>query len=128
MLVIEYPTGIFYENQCGGVACSQEEIEGVLVPLGLPREDAERFMTAPFPRAAPVNVEVADMLDEILASAAFAKYVKVDRSRLIDSCEAWVFVVAETPEDSELQLYGPYFGAPRGFGTVRGVLTWPNSD
>ena len=128
MLIIEYPSGVFYENQCGGVACCQAELEGVLVPLGLAPEDVERFMTSPLAGAARLDVELADMIDGILASVFFAKYIRVDRSRLSDSCEAWVFVVAETPEDSAFQLYGPYFGAPRGFGTVRGVLTWPNSD
>jgi hypothetical protein len=128
MLIIEYPTGVLYENQCGGVACSQEDLEGVLVPVGLPPVDAERVMALPFPGGAALNAEVADMIDEILASVSFAKYLRVDRSRLSDSCEAWVFVVAETPQDSDFQIYGPYFGSPRGFGTVRGVLTWPNSD
>jgi hypothetical protein len=68
MLIIGCPTGIAYENQVGGVACSQEELEGVLVPVGLPPEDAERFMALPFPGAAALDTEVADRIDEILAS------------------------------------------------------------
>lgn len=128
MLILGYPTGIVYENQVGGVACRQEELEGVLMPVGLPPEDAERFMALPFPGATALDADVADMIDDILASVPFARYLKVDRSHLRDSYESWVFVLAEIPEDSTFQIYGPYFGAPRGFGMVRGVLTWPNSD
>lgn len=128
MLILGYPTGIVYENQVGGVACRHEEFEGVLVPVGLPPEDAARFMALSFPRTAAIDADVADRIDEILASVPFARYLEVDRSRLRDSCESWVFVLAEIPQDSTFQLYGPYFGAPRGFGPVRGVLTWPNSD
>jgi Family of unknown function (DUF6210) len=128
MLIIGYPSGVVYENQVGGVACSRGELEGVLVPVGLPAGDAERFMALPFPGAAALNADVADRIDEILASVPFARYLKVDRNRLRESCEAWVFVLAEIPADSTFQLYGPYFGAPRGFGPAGGVLTWPNSD
>jgi hypothetical protein len=128
MIIINYPTGIFYENQVGGYECRQVEFEGVLAPVGIWPEANTQIMELPFPGAGALGVDVADRIDEILASNTRSQYLKVDRSRLDDSCEAWVFVHVETPENGTLQLVGPYFGAPHGFGTARGVLTWPNSD
>lgn len=128
MMIVSHPSGIFYGNQVGGVACSQEELEGVLVPVGLEPAEAEQLMKLPFPGAAALNAEVADMIDGILSSVPFSRHLKVDRSRLRDSCEAWVFVVGETPDDNILQRERPYFGGIYGFGAIRGVLTWPNSD
>ena len=33
-LVVEYPSGVLYTNQAGGVFCNQPIVEGVLAPLG----------------------------------------------------------------------------------------------
>jgi len=49
--------------------------------------------------------------------------ISIDRSRLAESHEAWVYVTLEGEQDTDVPLYaglGPY---PRS-----GVLTWTNGD
>ena len=66
-------------------------------------------------------------------------FVKVDRTRLDDSWEAWVYVLIESPDEADLVVggqveaaaeasAGTYVGPLLGFGRARGVLTWENSD
>jgi len=61
----------------------------------------------------------------VLAEKPSTAFVTVDRARLSESQEAWVFVLVDSPaegepESSDIPLYG--------FGRTRGVLTWVNSD
>ena len=128
MLILEHASGVTYENQVGGVVCWQATIEGVLAPVDLDPDVVEQIMNLPYDAGRGISAEVADALDGVLAASPGGRYLKVDRTRLTESFEAWVFVVADIPESSEHQLQGPYFGAPRGFGRSTGVLTWPNSD
>lgn len=128
MLVIEHPSGVLYSNQAGGVVCAQPEIEGVLAPIDLGPENVERIMRLDYGAGSGLEVELADAIDEVLSSESGARYLRVDRARLEESMEAWVFVVASTPTDTVLQLEGPYWGAAFGFGDAKGVLTWHNSD
>jgi hypothetical protein len=128
MLILEYPSGVIYENQVGGVLCWEATGEGVLAPVDLDPDAVEQIMNLPFPGGPGITPEVADAIDGVLAASSGARYLKVDRARLAESWEAWVFVVADVPESSEHQIEGPYFGAPRGFGRSTGILTWHNSD
>jgi hypothetical protein len=129
MLVVAHPSGVVYQNQVGGVVCAQEELEGVLAPLDVDSESAKRIMDLPYPAGIQgITPEVADAVDAVLASQRGASFVKVDRERLGASWEAWVHVWIETPERDEVNVFGPYQGDALGFGRVRGVLTWPNSD
>lgn len=32
-VIVEHPTGVTYQQQCGGTACRQERVEGYLVPV-----------------------------------------------------------------------------------------------
>jgi hypothetical protein len=128
MLILEHASGVYYENQVGGVLCWQAMLEGVLAPLDLDPAAVEEIMNLPYDAGRGITAEIADAIDAVLDASPGERYLKVDRARLAESWEAWVFVVADIPESSERQLQGPYFGAPRGFGRSTGVLTWPNSD
>jgi hypothetical protein len=129
MLIVEHPSGVVYENQVGGTLCWQARAEGILAPVDLEPNAVEQIMKLPYDEGRRgITAEVADGIDAVLAASSGGRYLKVDRERLGESWEAWVFVVADIPESSEHQLEGPYFGAPRGFGRSTGVLTWPNSD
>jgi hypothetical protein len=128
MLILEHASGVIYENQVGGLLCWQANIEGVLAPVDLDPDAVEQIMNLPYEPRRGITAEVADAVDAVLAASPGGRYMHVDRARLAESYEAWVFVVADIPESSEHQLQGPYFGAPRGFGRTTGVLTWPNSD
>ncbi len=33
MLLLDYPSGVIYQNQVGGNVCWQEELEGILAPI-----------------------------------------------------------------------------------------------
>jgi hypothetical protein len=129
MLLVEHVSGVVYRNQVGGVTCWQAELEGVLAPIDVSRANVERIMGLPYPPRHGITAEIADALDEALAGQPGTRYLKVDRARLHESLEAWVFVVAATQDDTPDHLLGPdYFGAIFGFGRVSAVLTWPNSD
>jgi hypothetical protein len=128
MLVLEHPSGVHYENQVGGVVCARVTLEGVLVPIDLYSDAVHEIMNLTYDAGQGITAEAADAIDRALAPSPGARYLKVDRARLSESWEAWVFVVADIPESSDHQLQGPYSGAPRGFGRSTGVLTWPNSD
>jgi hypothetical protein len=129
MLVIEHASGVVYLNQSGGLLCRQSTMEGVLVPLGLSDADAERVMKLPYEPILGITANLADELDGILAVDRSTQHIKVDRSRLHESMEAWVFVRVDTrnlrPDGTP---EADYFGLMYGFGAATGVLTWPNSD
>jgi hypothetical protein len=124
MFVIEHPSGVVYTNQTGGTACDQPELEGVLVPLDLEPEQSERLAELCL-EAGRLSTELADTIDTILAKAPGG--LRVDRARLHDSHEAWIFVVGETPPARDDES-GDWFGDWFGFAEIRGVVTWPNSD
>jgi len=127
MLVLAHPTGVFYKNQVAGYACRQEELEGVLASVDFSDAQTERIMTFEYPNGG-VDNGVADQLDQVLSSSSRSRFIRVDRSRVADSFEAWVYVVVETPPDEPPPGRGDYHGSIYGFGAAKGVLTWHNSD
>ena len=120
--------------------CAQEEMERVLCPLDIGLEHLEQIERLPYLQGRQgVSAEIADVIDEVLASKRSTSFVKVDRTRLGDSWEAWVYVLIGSPGEADLVVgdqveaaaeasAGTYFGPLQGFGHVRGVLTWENSD
>ena len=129
-LIILFETGVLYENQTGGVYCNHRCAEGVLAPLTYPF-----FVTDSPTRLFQCSIEAglmamtwlqgqtldetrADEIDELLQSNGFTQAVIVDRTRLKDSEEAWVYVKVK-PRISVNYV---------GFGERDGVLVWRNSD
>ena len=127
MLVIEHPSGVVYTNQTGGTSCMQPELEGVLVPLDLEPEQTEKLakLCVEVPSVSP---ELADAIDAILATAPGR--LRVDRTLLYESHEAWIHVVGDPPPEYDPceAVTGDWFADWLGFASVRGVITWPNSD
>jgi hypothetical protein len=121
MLIVQHPEGVRYQNQVGGNACWQAELEGVLCPLGMDVDNEERVAALPY-RAGNMGIttEIADTIDAILAAKRSTAFLKVDRTRLDEVWEAWVYVVIDDSDDDAVPL--------RGFGATKGVLTWRNSD
>jgi hypothetical protein len=126
-LIIEWPSGVAYTNQVGGRSCAQLTQEGLLVPLSsqIPdlREKAlyEHF-TGPKWRGNCYNGiddETAQFIEGLFVESDF-KGIEVDRARLHQSMEAWIFVRVNSP------FLGVIFGFPEE--GLRGVLTWENSD
>ncbi|WP_104986299.1 DUF6210 family protein [Sorangium cellulosum] len=129
MLVVEHPSGVVYQNQVGGVVCWQAELEGVLSPLDVSDDTVQRIQKCPYLSGREgISAEIADTIDTLLASEPGARFLKVDRTRLGKSWEAWVYVLIDSPESREADTASTYYGPIYGFGVARGVLTWPNSD
>jgi Family of unknown function (DUF6210) len=137
VLIIACPDGVRYQNQVGGVVCWRAEMEGVLAPLYLAPEDADRIMTCPYPAGIMgITSEIADTIDTILGPKPATSFLKVDRTRLDESWEAWVHVLINVPPEAasgawtstSTSTFDKYTGPIYGFSPARGVLTWPNSD
>jgi hypothetical protein len=135
-LILAYPSGIHYSNQVCGHACLHPTLEGIYVPLAndilengtliSPATDLWQYFTGPklLGMGAPQGLDQrdADVIDAILARYRIDTLLTVDRLRLGESYEAWVWVKVLDNEGPTALINGggPY---PR-----RGVITWPNSD
>jgi len=64
------------------------------------------------------NPIIADKVDEILSNCGFKNCIRVDRTKLESSHEAWVYVDIDGEKTDFLD----------GFGRCKAVLTWQNSD
>ncbi|MDX3078363.1 DUF6210 family protein [Streptomyces sp. MI02-7b] len=121
-VVVEAKTGVVYQQQYGGTACRQGQVEGFLVPLFGPDElDALRqLFEKDFRGAGTWNYawpdDKLDKLREIIEAIRYwasdgateePHALRLDESRIREADEAWVRVI--TPD-------GP------------GVLLWFNSD
>jgi hypothetical protein len=121
-VVVEANTGVFYQQQYGGTACRQGQIEGFLVPLFGPDElDALReLFEKHFGGAGTWNYRWSDdERDRLREVVGVLRYwasdgtteephaLRLDESRIGEADEAWVPVITRD---------GP------------GVLVWFNSD
>ncbi|MFD9687750.1 DUF6210 family protein [Kitasatospora sp. NPDC059088] len=122
-VIVAAPTGVVYQNQCGGYACAQYEQEGYLVPLY--GADLDEHLNEIFigelqghgMRGRDWPAEVLDRLRAAVGSLGIygsgrhddlcPPSLVLDESRLSEAAEAWIPVT--TPD-------GP------------GVLVWENSD
>lgn len=125
-LIISYPSGVRISAQTGGYTCQQPEIEGVYLPLKYDAKELEEYFTGPKWQGwccNGIDEETADFIDNYLSNDGNTAYIKVDRARLQDSQEAWIYVDVFEPGGAvkEINLLS-------GFGRCKGVLTWDNSD
>lgn len=124
-LILPWPSGVIFQQQTGGYSCLQDSLEGVFVPLDDFAGHAQellRHFTGPIWRgncARGINTETADFIDATLGWIPGHSTIKVDRSRLADSHEAWIHVTIADPVST---------GLLEGFSAGSAVLTWPNSD
>lgn len=139
-LIICCESGVIISNQTGGTATLHPETEGVFVPLRndytekdctfiSPELDLDSYFCGPKYRGSGAMTGLdqvdADFVDGILNKMRLSQIVHVDRTKLKDSHEAWIYVEVLADESSEPDLalfacFGPY---PR-----QGILTWANSD
>ena len=133
-LILHEPTGIYYSNQAGGMMCYHPETEGVLVFVG-DRFDRlyDKLSHSYFhlyDDTDGLKKEDADYLDSIFMRKA--KYLRVDRSKLEESMEAWIHVVFEPGFPKiERDIHSMFSGLSpfcSGFDCKSGILTWDNSD
>lgn len=121
-LILPASTGVVYTNQTGGNACKQPEQEGVFVPLDV-SEAADVAIAEMALDAHYLRDGSADAVDEVLARYPETAFMKVDRTMLGESMEAWIYVVLDR-DPTFVAAAGDGQGSPAS----RGVLTWWNSD
>src|SRR5471030_2961595 len=91
-LIIEHKSGVRYLNQVGGALCREAALEGVLCPIEMTEEQANRISGLTFVVGRRgIGAELADSIDEVLASNPDV-HVRVDRTRLDECWEAWIHV------------------------------------
>jgi hypothetical protein len=122
--------------------------QGVLVPIGddvQVRAVEEYILKERYGPSGTGVIDEADAsrIDAILRRVFATQILTVDRERLGDSCEAWVYVqvglhpaqyprgnitsderTRQDPDSAASQIAFRIFG----FGQTKGVLTWPNCD
>jgi hypothetical protein len=121
-VVAEAPTGVFYQQQYGGTACRQGQVEGYLVPVAASdaldalRDLFEKEFGSTGTWNYPWPDDERDRLRGIIGNVSYWTHnghaeeyhdLLLDESRISEADEAWVPVI--TPD-------GP------------GVLMWFNSD
>jgi hypothetical protein len=142
-LIILRASGVVYTNQTGGTLCPHPSAEGLFMPIGTARQHAALASIFGDGWSASIDELVSAEIDQVLSGNAETRILSVDRTRVNDSHEAWVFVrIASHPDrfpslpimgNSELCADA---GSPAnrrlslifGFGPSTGILTWTNSD
>jgi len=129
-LIILQPSGAFYTHETGGYACYPAHAEGVFAPLHREADDdQETLLTAHFSGSKwngwcsdGIDEQTADYVDYVLSLSITTQYLKVDRTRLADSREAWIYVDVYEPTEY------PQAAPISGFGLCKGVFVWSNLD
>ncbi|MDO5769406.1 MAG: DUF6210 family protein [Psychrobacter sp.] len=122
-----YPTtsGILLSNQVGGGACFQSQLEGFILPIeqqfspnNVWLSELELALYQIFENCAQIDIDMANAFDQLMQSSVTTNFIRINRDKLTDSCEAWLHVHVCESE----------FATFHGFGNFEGVLTWHNSD
>lgn len=122
--VILSNSDVVYGNQCGGTACVQEEAEGILVPfnndppLNNPNEKLSSQLSDLLLDVNGLSTDLADKIDDFFQKDFTTRCARVDREKLSESREAWVYIKILDSKESNFS----------GFGNCDAVLTWHNSD
>lgn len=122
-----------------GTACLAPELEGAFLPLRNDCSSKDRKFLSPEHELAEhfvgpkwrgtgaisgIDEADADVIDAIVKKYELNNFLKVDRTRLSDSHEAWVYVeILGSEGDTQTSLCSGFEPYPRP-----GVLTWCNSD
>ncbi len=124
-----WPTDFGFEMQCGGLNCDYRQVDGIYLPIiGQDGTQLNRRLSELHPGCVSYNQELervelrlsmqeADAIDALFAECRVP--LKVVRSRLAESCEAWAHVQIIAPnQDRVLEQFAGH----------EGVLIWYNCD
>ena len=122
-LIIKATTGVRHTSQAAGFACEHPEVEGFFVPLRTRIGRPELATLCGISRGAwqSLTEAEADALDRALHRHDI-RSIRVDRSMLTDSKEAWVHVVVSAADGDAVPLM---IGSS---DELRAILIWPNRD
>ena len=94
VLVVEAPTGVNFSFQVGGSIHWQRSVQGVIYPIPALAAGAEmlggRLHSIAF-ELVSISDEEANRIDALFAGSGSME-LKVDRSRLSDSCDSWIYM------------------------------------
>jgi Family of unknown function (DUF6210) len=93
VLVIEAPTGVHFSFQVGGSIHWRKSVQGLVYPIaatGFAGADmlGERLHSITF-ELVGISDQEADQIDALFANDAMIE-VKVDRTRMDESCDSWI--------------------------------------
>jgi hypothetical protein len=116
--IVSFPTGILYSNQTGGTSCLHPELEGAYIPLDAKAgEELYAYFEGPKHRGTGathgLDAEDAAFIEMLLAQRHLSSFVSLDRSRLQESHEAWVWatIPGDGGDDAQCTIFaalGPY--------------------
>jgi len=140
-VILSHNSGVVYSNQTGGTSNLDPCMEGVYLPLRndysdvtkeflSPENDLTKYFTG-YPyfgqgATSGITEDDATRIEEILSKYRLHQVISVDRARLADSHEAWIYIRVNGNEiqgDADLSAWSGFSDYPIG-----GVLTWCNSD
>ncbi|WP_227430509.1 DUF6210 family protein [Psychrobacter sp. I-STPA6b] len=128
MLIYPTPSGIWLNNQVGGHACLQKQVQGILIPIEQHYNnhallsDLELKLYEIFAGCVSVTETMADCFDKLMQAEVTTNFICINRDKLTDSCEAWVYVwVNQTP-------LADFQGFAQDNEYFEAILTWNNSD
>ena len=116
---------ITYFNQVAGHFCSQRHAKGVFVFVDDDPPKLHKIVAPYMANRYTFSVEDADFLDAAFADSDCVKHLSVDRTKLEQSAEAWIYVKID-PSVENWSETG--FWSYTGFNAEAGILTWDNSD
>lgn len=126
-LIIPAKSGITYSNQVAGGSCNQYSLEGILVPVDEWNHPRATHLGAEGPLdqiqqftldAEELTLDHAGQIDSLLEDSPFNIPARVDRSKLEDSCESWIWLTVNAER----------FQLVEGLKVTSAVLTTENSD
>jgi len=118
-LIIKMKSSVTYTNQTGGGSCMQPAVEGILMILDDETKSIANGLNDITLNKTYLTTKDADMID-LLFRTNRVDYMMVDRRRLEDSMEAWLYVLIDNSK-TENSMF-------KGFIENEGVITWNNSD
>jgi hypothetical protein len=128
-LILLEPSGVFYYNQVCGYSCLQKFEEGIFSYIRDDGQELYKAVSEYLLYKDSLTLEDANFLDNQFIQSCDAKYLRVDRNRLGDSMEAWVYVTIDQSLNDNLKRESVYYNtAFKGFTCTGAVLTWDNSD
>jgi hypothetical protein len=128
-LILLEPSGVFYYNQVCGHSCLQKFEEGIFSYIRDDGQELYKSVSEYLLYKNSLATGDADFIDSQFIQSCDAKYLRVDRNRLGNSMEAWVYVIIDQSLNDDMKNESVYYNtAFKGFACTGAVLTWDNSD
>lgn len=125
-LIVKAPTGVRYSNQVAGYGCEHPEAEGCFAPLSSRIGRPLAALFAIFGGGWDcLDAMQANAVDDALRQHGLA-CVRVDRSMLERSWEAWIHVII-SPEELDCRARAQ-IPLTKLSTEARAILIWPNCD